>query len=199
MATVRTFNPPPGPVMYMLIDITTPEGTKILKVADLKCITMWGHIFKQQGRKVIAPPVEGRGFSKLEKLNLQYLYWDLTQEIPPDEYRDLIQNALLAVQKIEPDGKTFEELMREIKRLGINLGDPTTPVPKVEKDPNAFPIRPKGTSTTGQVWELADTEFEKAGNQMPNRAAVIAACEAAGINGSTAATQYAKWKKAKGI
>jgi hypothetical protein len=160
---------------------------------------MWGHIFKQQGRKVIAPPVEGRGFSKLEKLNLQYLYWDLTQEIPPDEYRDLIQNALLAVQKIEPDGKTFEELMREIKRLGINLGDPTTPVPKVEKDPNAFPIRPKGTSTTGQVWELADTEFEKAGNQMPNRAAVIAACEAAGINGSTAATQYAKWKKAKGI
>lgn len=197
MAMIRTFTPPPAATRYMLIDVTTPEATTILKVATLREVTLWGHIYKQQGKKVIAPPVEGRGFAKLEKLNLQYLYWSLLQTTPPEDYAELVKTALYAVNAIAPDPTTFDDLMREITRLGINLEDPTTPTPKVEKDPNAPPSRPKATTTTGLVWQLADEEFEKAGNQMPDRAKVIASCETEGINASTAATQYAKWKKAK--
>ena len=203
MATVRTFNPPPGETMYMLIDVTSPETTKILKIANLKCVVLWGHIYKQQGRKVIAPPVEGRGFSKLEKLNLQYLYWDLTQSNPPEDYAELIQNALKAVQAIEKAPESFDKLMSEIKRLGIDLEDPTKSTepkaPKAEKDPSALPERPKATSMTGLVWQLADEAFERAGNKLPDRNEVIATCEKEGINPSTAAVQWSKWKKAKGF
>lgn len=195
MATKPVFHE----TFYMLIDVTSPEETKVLKVANLKCVTLWGHIFKAQGKKVIAPPMEGRGFGKLDEISLKYLYWHLTETTPPDDYAELVQNALKAVQAIAKAPESFDTLMREINRLGINMDDPTASVPKAEKDPNAPPSRPKATTTTGLVWQLADEAFEAAGNQMPNRADVIAACEKEGINASTAATQYAKWKKAKSI
>ena len=46
---------------------------------------------------------------------------------------------------------------------------------------------------TAKVWGIAD-EVGKA-----DRNAIIAACVAQGINPSTAATQYSKWKKARGF
>lgn len=46
---------------------------------------------------------------------------------------------------------------------------------------------------TAKVWEIAD------GVGKADRNAIIAACVAQGINPSTAATQYSKWKKARGI
>ena len=187
----------PAPTRYMVIDVTTPEATKLLKVCDLRHAALWGYIFKDQGLKVIAPPIEGRGFAKLEKLNLQYFYWNLCGGTPPDDYQELVASCLAKFATIGSDASTTEQLMAEIAHRGINLEDPTTPVPKEEKDPHAPPVRPKALSTTGLVWELADVEFVKAGNQLPDRAKVIAACEAEGINPSTAATQYAKWKKEK--
>ena len=44
---------------------------------------------------------------------------------------------------------------------------------------------------TAKVWEIAD----RVG---PDRKAIIDACIAEGINQATAATQYSKWKKARG-
>lgn len=188
-------------VLYMVIDITTPETTQILKIVPMRQAILWGHIFKAEGKKVTAREVAGKSFAVLDKLSLQYLYWDLVQAAPPEDYGTLVQNCLAKIREIPQDESSVEKLMWEINRLGINLEDPTSSAPKEpkEKDPNAPPARPKATTTTGLVWQLADEAFEKAGNQMPNRADVIAACEAEGINSSTAATQYAKWKKAKGI
>lgn len=46
---------------------------------------------------------------------------------------------------------------------------------------------------TAKVWEIAD------GVGKADRNAIIQACVAQGINPSTAATQYSKWKKARGF
>lgn len=46
---------------------------------------------------------------------------------------------------------------------------------------------------TAKVWEIAD------GAGKADRNAIIEACVAQGINPSTAATQYSKWKKARGL
>jgi hypothetical protein len=46
---------------------------------------------------------------------------------------------------------------------------------------------------TARVWAIGD------GIGKADRTAIIAACVAEGINASTAATQYSKWKKARGF
>ena len=71
------------------------------------------------------------------------------------------------------------------------------PRPAVEGDtPVGTAPSPKGA--TGKVWEIADS-MVKAGNGIVPRPDIIAACVAAGINAATAATQYSKWKKARGL
>lgn len=65
-----------------------------------------------------------------------------------------------------------------------------------KREPGAGPS-PAGA--TGKVWAIAD-EMHKAGAlTRADRSRVIAACQQAGINESTAATQWAKWAKARGI
>lgn len=49
---------------------------------------------------------------------------------------------------------------------------------------------------TARVWAIADEITEKLGGTI-DRAKIIEACVAAGINKATASTQYSKWKKAK--
>jgi hypothetical protein len=55
--------------------------------------------------------------------------------------------------------------------------------------PSTAPVK----GATAMVWTIAD------GVGKPDRTAIIAACVASGINAATAATQYSKWKKAKGF
>lgn len=52
---------------------------------------------------------------------------------------------------------------------------------------------PSGGATR-KVWEIADRIFADKGI---DRAAIIEACVAEGINPATAATQFSKWKKTK--
>lgn len=179
---------------YMLIDVTAVETTAVLAIATNPRIVLLGKIQQAQGRKVIAPPLEGRSFSKLEKLPLQYLYWSICKETPPDDYSELLRQCLTKLDSIPVDETPLEELEREVARLY-----PEEPVSRGEKkaarDPGAPPARPKATSTTGRVWEIADSLMK--GNVLPERKAVIAACEAEGINPATASTQYGKWKASK--
>lgn len=49
---------------------------------------------------------------------------------------------------------------------------------------------------TALVWAIADTYVNEKGRV--DRTAIIGLCTAAGINVSTAGTQYAKWKKTRG-
>lgn len=183
---------------YMIIDVTLPESTRLLKITDVRRAPLWGAIYKDDGLKVVAPPLAGRGFGQLDKLQLQYFYWNVCQQTPPEAYEDLVVACLAALGKVEKDSSGDEELLREIRRRGIDLDTPSVakkePVKKSAGDSSA---RPAGGTTTGLVWELADLAFAQAGNQMPDRKVVIDACLAEEINPATASTQYAKWAKAK--
>ncbi len=183
---------------YMLINVTTPETTSILAVAELQAIQLLGKIHQANGLKVIAPPVEGRGFTKLEKLPLQYLYWNVCKEAPPEDYGELVGRCLQAIERLPMDETQIATLQREVARLyPEGVGVVASAEPKAPRAAGEPSVRPKGTSTTGRVWEIADSLFAAAGNQFPDRKAIIDACIAEGINQATASTQYAKWKKTK--
>lgn len=186
--------------MYMLIDTTVLDQTRVVLVGDMYRVQLHGRLLKAQGKKVIAPPLLGRGFSKLEKLNLQYLFWNHCKTTPPEEYSDLIQRCVQQIGFIEPDKTPIEELERACANLEPMDGEPAAPKPKKErapKDPNA-PAGgpPKKTSTTGLVWVLADELVASLG-RMPTRQEVLAKCTEEGINPATASTQYSKWKGSK--
>ena len=185
-------------VNYMIIDVTTVEHTRLLKVATLRESALWGQLYIQQGHKVIAPPVEGRGFSKLDKLQLQYFYWNVCKETPPEDYQELVRKCLAVINALPVADTSIQDLEREIELYKPDVTNQTS-VAKAPKDPNAPAPRPGKTSTTGIVWIIADEQFVKAGNVMPERKAVIDACVAEEINPATASTQYSKWAKAKRI
>lgn len=91
-------------------------------------------------------------------------------------------------------------------------GIPSAPkIPSAPRIPSAPPTAPKAGSTTGKVWEIAESHAK---DMMPEGTAltltdllsnkafrnqVIAACEAIGINSGTAATQFGAWKRSKGL
>lgn len=179
--------------LYMLIDVTTVEGTRVLKVAGLRAVSLLGKIYQAQGLQVIAPPMEGRSFAKLDKLPLQYLYWSVCQETPPEDYAELVKRCLAKLKTLPVDDTPLPKLEAEVARL---YPDGTLAPAAQPKDPNAPPSRPREAGATGRVWEIADGLFAQVGG-LPDRKAVLAACEAAGINGATASTQFSKWKKAK--
>lgn len=61
-------------------------------------------------------------------------------------------------------------------------------------------VPPKGGSKTGRVWEIAEPIYEAASKPLDwkeLRKQIVSACEAEGINGSTASVQYGKWKQTK--
>jgi hypothetical protein len=70
-----------------------------------------------------------------------------------------------------------------------------TPKPRGEGGGSDVPSAPS-KGATARVWAIADETTERLGKV--DRAAIMAACEAAGINPATAGTQYSKWKKARG-
>lgn len=184
----------PDPVKYMLLDLTSLEGTSVIRICDLKQAQYYGQILQAQGRSVIAPVLKGQGFSKLSKEQLQYLYWNTCGETPPEDYNELIKSCLVRLVTMPMDDTTHEFLEKQAQAVLDAAAEAAGIKEKKEVDPLA---RPKKTSLTGIVWEIADALYKKAGDTFPDRKAVIDACVAEEINQSTAATQYAKWHKAK--
>ena len=80
--------------------------------------------------------------------------------------------------------------------------------PKGEKAPKQEPApkqpeangvsRPKYGTSTGRIWEIADHESAKLGSPAP-RKIVLELATKEGINESTAATQYGRWRKFHGL
>lgn len=58
--------------------------------------------------------------------------------------------------------------------------------------------RPKDGTTTGRVWAISD-EISKKKGEPADRKTVIEQVVAEGINASTGATQYGKWRKFHGL
>jgi len=188
--------------LYMLIDYTSVESTAVLKVAPLRQIQLWGAIYNARGRMVMAPPVAARSFAKFDGGTLQYLYWNLCGEVPPDmnDYQHLVQRCLEKLNALPVDDSTEAWLEAELAKLdptGTSAASGEDAPVKVKAKREASgeaPNRPGGETTTGKVWRIAD-ELMASSGAIPNRKEVVAACEKEGINPSTASTQYGKWVK----
>jgi len=77
---------------------------------------------------------------------------------------------------------------------GIVAGD-TVDIPKDTK--NGI-TRPTAGTATGKVWEIADgISYET--NVAATRKPVLEACKSAGINDSTAQTQFGRWRAYHGL
>lgn len=188
---------------YMVIDTTKVEETKIKFVAENERATLLGRLYKAEhpGRTCIAPPVEGRGFSKLDKLALQYLFWNTFGKTPNEDYQILLKEALEETLKLEVNQSEISILQASLAEFG-DLGPSGAPVPKKEPKPKAEKTGlevPKATSTCGVVWDIAEKMFIANGNVIPERKAFIDACVEEGLHPATASTQFAKWKKTKAV
>lgn len=97
-------------------------------------------------------------------------------------------------------GEETDEELEALKERGITpvkVERVQTEGDDEEKTPSArgTSARPAPTSTTGQVWEIADS-LRSNGN-LPSRKEVVEAATARGINKATAGTQYGRWRKAQ--
>ena len=190
---------------YMLIDLTTLQGVRFVAVAESRETPLIGKIYKaaNPGCTLIAPPLEGRGFAKLEREQLQYLLWNSTQIAPPEDYADLIRALLVHAEAIQCDKTPIATLEAEVLRLypdepaAAAQGPKEPRKPSVPREPRVAGEPPKATSTTGRVWLIADRVYVAGTDWKMARTAIIAACTAEGINEATAATQYSKWKASK--
>jgi len=71
---------------------------------------------------------------------------------------------------------------------------------EIVKDEKNGVVRPGPETATGRVWAIADTLNASSTEENPiTRAAVIKQAEAQGINVSTAATQYGRWRTYNGL
>ena len=75
---------------------------------------------------------------------------------------------------------------------------PAPAAPAVAKDERNGVTRPKTGTQTGTVWDICD-KLSKETGKPAERKPVVDHCTAAGINPSTAATQYGKWRKYHGL
>lgn len=181
---------------YLLLDVTNTETKLLLVAGDMHSAVAHGHIAKAKGLNVIAPPLEGRSFAKLELLPLQYLYWNTFHEAPSDNYATLLADCKQRFEAIPVDTTPLQELEAEVARLCPNTPETARTSKKSPKAKGGSPSTPKSGSVTGRVWAVADALWQSSG-VMPERRAVMAACEAEDINPSTASTQYGKWKASR--
>mgnify|MGYP003386637571 CR=1 FL=1 len=187
--------------LYMIIATgATPDLTKFVAVAGVREAPLSAKLFghNHPGMQCIAPPISGKGFSPLTLEQLQYLFWNQTQQPPTGDYAEMVKSLRVIAERIPADQTPLEHLERTVERtLPAEGSQSSTGEPKAVKQPGEAP---KKGSTTGLVWELADEVL----GQHPLgtdwkiiRASVMAICEKEGINPATAATQYAKWKGSK--
>ena len=180
--------------LYMVIDTTTTKTTKILYIAELQASQYWGRILTHRGLKVIAPALEAKGFTKLDHLDLQYLYWNTFGETPPDIYAELVQHCFARAKLLEIDKTDIRELEYQVKKIEEQqaAGLPAAPAAAAGEPQNSH--RPRTAGATAKVWEIADQMAAAAGGAIPDRKALIDECVRQGINASTASTQFSKWK-----
>lgn len=190
-----------APILYMVIDTTTVEQTIIRFVADNKRAALLGqtYMLEHPGRKCVAPMVESKSFSKLDKLALQYLFWNTFKEKPSEEYGTLLLETLKRTLKMEPNVSEIGALEAGKVMAEVSVPNPDKPV-KAKATPKEANATPKTTSTCGLVWDICDKQFALLNVDITDkslRAAIMAACENEGVNKSTSAVQYGKWKNQK--
>lgn len=191
---------------YMLLDVTG-GGCQLVLVAATKEVQLHARLLVADNpkRKLVAPPVEGRGFAKLTVLQLGELIKTLGAS-PFGSFGELCQQALNLVDSQPIDERSIASLEHAVEKRGLPepvvgwASDPSlAPAPvKAKKERSTEftdPVKPKAGTTTGMIWELCDGLAKKL-KRVPASKEAWAACEAEGVKQGTFSVQFGKWKKA---
>ena len=200
----------PTVAKYMLLDVTG-GGCQLVLVAASKEVQLHARLLVADSpkRKLIAPPLEGRGFAKLTILQLGELIQSQGDK-PFGSFGDLCQQAFKLVDQHPVDERSIASLEHAVEKRGLPdpvVGWATDPTlapaastkPKKERSTEfTDPVKPKTGTTTGLIWELCDA-LKKKLKRVPTSKEAWAVCEAEGVKQGTFSVQFGKWKKAGGF
>lgn len=206
--------------------INNENLTVAIVSSTAKAADAWSHFLCGMDDNIILNLKERKGFATFTDLELQILYYNLTRtELTVKEYSDKIKSVYETIKELEVNETTSEELEKRFLGAGREFstepvvdkprrwdtkthgfesapvkGRPKATRPKASTGSGDAPAKPKG-GTTARVWEVANEIYgQKTGWDIKElRSSIIAACEAEGINSSTAGTQYSKWKRDQGL
>lgn len=200
-----------NPSLYVGILETNPTVAKVMYVAERDKSVKLGRLYMlmNPGSVVKARMIEGRSFSKYDLTFLQYLYWNMTNTTPSNDYPQLIKDIVEACKKLEvtevedswlsaqlanyeytvthkPDGTNEYEVKSETKPSRSTGGSSTSTDSK-----------PKKTGTTvSMIWEVASEQYINIKDLKELRSACKAILvDKEGVNESTFSVQFSKWKK----
>lgn len=154
-------------------------------------------------------PMEGKTLSQLSELELKMLLNGLG--IPTDgrDYKTMIGYLKYYCENMPIQDPNQESLdyIQGIMRNEVMKAPERGPDEAVEKKSRASQgegSAPSPKGATGRVWAIADEILAGSPHDATHdikalRAKVIQACTDAGIHEATAATQWSKWKKSKGL
>lgn len=197
--------------LYMVVRVTSVETCQILYIANLENATLLGQLYMAEhpGQKCIAPPLEARGFSKLDLNYLQYLLWNSFGLTPPEDFQSLhkicLDNALkIPVTEANPASLRSSLSHYEMETVITDKGEIAVQAktekvnPEVKRKPRpegtANTERPRENSTSALIWSIADKHFENVKDLKTLRKLVMDNCEKEGVNLSTVSVQFGKWK-----
>ena len=145
----------------------------------------------------------GRDLSKFTLMELQLLYNnEAGSRATFKEYSRAIELVKHVIDQMKPAEETVGQLVRKLgKPLKEQSFTPVKEKPEPKsKQSGGIPTRPKAGTMTARVWEAADWLYSQQESKDCNakslRDEVVKVCVDNGVNGSTASTQFAKWKKA---
>lgn len=113
---------------------------------------------------------------------------------PPLENEEYYEAKLTKRMKQEPEFYAQFQPVAPVVTSRVSSSRPNN-----SNTPKSAPATRPAGGTTKRVWDLADEVLadNPTSDAKTIRPLIIAKCEAEGINGSTAGTQFAKWKNSK--
>jgi hypothetical protein len=201
---------------YLVIDI---DGLRVVKRAvSLQAASFWADLLCPDVRVKVCPTLAS-SFSGFTEDELVSLADSLGHHLPVQPYGEMLQGIKALVRAMDIDETSLGELARAVQKASpksdtrmqratalppatfvphaLTQGDGSPRAPRSARAPSSGKVeRPAAGSTTGRVWEVCDqVHAANPGwtNKKDFRVSVINACIKAGINESTAGTQYSKW------
>lgn len=186
---------------HFLIDL---DNMVILKAADgdgcIKRLEYWADILIPKREFYICGYTK-RELARWELKEVNQLYENTTGNVQAStDYVRALELLYFAFSEFEVDDT---DLMGLVRKLGHKLED-IDPKPQKEKHSRSSGSsgevkRPKEGTMTERVWQVADWLYDeqdpKDSHCKKLRDSVIETCVNNEINSSTAATQFAKWKR----
>lgn len=189
-----------GSTMYVAF---CRETLTVIGVGDYKTLWMKAVAEYDSGVITIGPVDADTTYLSFTEMELKILHRNMVGDEHPAQTAEVLVRAVKGhVQGLEPVARPHTHTVV----VSAPVAPPKTPVaPLTPETPTRTPdkqtTRPKAGTATGRVWEVADEVYAQQphGTVKELRQRIIEACTAQGINPSTSATQYSRWRGSKNI